>query len=197
MLLGCQETSRYEISLIKGELKMTRYTTTDPFSFAQSLTKNAIGFDSVLDRLREASEQLPKLQSFPPYNIKKIDDEHFVIEMAVAGFGKQNLDIELKDDTLTISGSLDTADGDYLFKGIADRSFQRKFTLADTVIVKNAELANGLLKIALERFIPEEKKAKKIDIMDPFGVAETTKQLLTEGTKAWKELLTGDKKTAA
>lgn len=167
---------------------MTRYTTaTDPFSFAQSLAKNAIGFDSVLDRLREASEQLPKLQSFPPYNIKKIDDEHFVIEMAVAGFGKQNLDIELKDDTLTISGSLDTTDEGYLFKGIADRAFQRKFTLADTVVVKNAELANGLLKIALERFIPEEKKAKKIDIMDPFGIGETTKQFLTEGTKAWAD----------
>ena len=140
---------------------MTRYTTaTDPFSFAQSLAKNAIGFDSVLDRLREASEQLPKLQSFPPYNIKKIDDEHFIIEMAVAGFGKQNLDIELKDDKLTITGNHDAADSNYIYQGIANRAFTREFTLADSVVVKNAELVNGLLKIALERYIPEEKKAK-------------------------------------
>jgi len=157
------------------------------FGIPTGLAKQFIGFDQMIDRLREASEALPKIPSYPPYNIKKVDDEHFVIEMAVAGFGKHNLDIEIKDDTLTVSGSLDTEDKDYIYQGIANRAFTRKFTLADTVVVKNAELANGLLKIALERFIPEEKKAKKIDIMDPFGVQETTKQLLTEGTKAWSQ----------
>ena len=157
----------------------------DPLSF--DLSKNAIGFDTMLQRLKEANEYLPKIPSYPPYNIKKIDDEHFVIEMAVAGFGKHNLDIELKDDVLTISGNTDSPDGDFLFKGIADRAFTRKFTLADSVVVKNAELVNGLLKIALERFVPEEKKAKKIDIMDPFGVGEATKQLLTETSKVWAD----------
>jgi molecular chaperone IbpA len=141
----------------------------------------------MLERIREASETLPKIPTYPPYNIKKIDDEHFEIEMAVAGFGKQNLDIELKDDTLTVSGSLESDAEDYIYQGIANRAFTRKFNLADTVVVKNAELVNGLLKIALERYIPEEKKAKKIDIMDPFGVQETTKQFLTEGTKAWTQ----------
>ena len=155
--------------------------------FNNNLYKNAIGFDAIFDRLREASEALPKVPSYPPYNIKKIDDEHFVIEMAVAGFGKANLDIELKDDTLTITGSHDADEGAYIYQGIANRAFTRKFTLADTVVVKNAELVNGLLKVALERYIPEEKKSKKIDIMDPFGIQETTKQLLTEGTKAWAE----------
>ena len=155
--------------------------------FNNNLYKNAIGFETIFDRLREASEALPKIPAYPPYNIKKIDDEHFVIEMAVAGFGKTDLDIELKDDTLTISGSHDADDKDYIYQGIANRAFTRKFTLADTVVVKNAELVNGLLKIALERFIPEEKKAKKIDIMDPFGIQATTKQLLTEGTKAWAD----------
>ena len=161
----------------------------DPFSFASSgnLPKTIIGFDQVLQRLKEASEYAPKIPSYPPYNIKKVDDEHFVIEIALAGFGKQNLDIELKDDTLTVSGNVDNDDKDYIFQGIANRAFTRKFTLADTVVVKNAEMANGLLKIFLERFIPEEKKAKKIDILDPFGIQETTKQLLTEGTKAWAE----------
>lgn len=162
--------------------------TTDNFGIPAGLAKQLIGFDTVIDRIREAAETMPKIPTYPPYNIKKIDDEHFVIEMAVAGFGKQNLDIELKEDTLTISGNLDTEDKDYLYQGIANRAFTRKFTLADTVIVKNAELANGLLKIALERFVPEEKKAKKIDIMDPFGYGEATKQLLTEGSKAWADM---------
>ena len=157
--------------------------------FNNNLYKNAIGFETIFDRLREASEALPKIPAYPPYNIKKIDDEHFVIEMAVAGFGKTDLDIEMKDNTLTISGSQHADDKDYIYQGIANRAFTRKFTLADTVVVKNAELVNGLLKIALERFIPEEKKAKKIDIMDPFGVGETTKQLLNESAKAWSELL--------
>ena len=156
--------------------------------FNNNLYKNAIGFETIFDRLREASEALPKIPAYPPYNIKKIDDEHFVIEMAVAGFGKSNLDIELKDDTLTITGSHDADGKDYIYQGIANRAFTRKFTLADTVVVKNAELVNGLLKIALERFIPEEKKAKKIDIMDPFGVGEATKQLLNESTKVWADI---------
>ena len=155
----------------------------DPFG----LSKNAIGFDTIFERLQAASDALPKIPTYPPYNIKKVDDEHFVIEMAVAGFGKSNLDIELKDDKLTITGNHDAADSNYIYQGIANRAFTREFTLADSVVVKNAELVNGLLKIALERYIPEEKKGRKIDILDPFGVGETTKQLLNEGTKAWAD----------
>mgnify|MGYP003344308160 FL=1 len=167
---------------------MTNYKfNTDNFGFP-NISKQFIGFDSMLERFREAAEAMPKIPTYPPYNIKKMDDEHYVIEMAVAGFGKQNLDIELKEDVLTISGSLDAEDKDYLYQGIANRAFTRKFTLADTVVVKNAELVNGLLKIALERYVPEEKKAKKIDIMDPFGVGEATKQLLNEGTKVWADM---------
>lgn len=162
--------------------------TNDYFGIPTGLARQFIGFEQMLDKIREASETLPKIPSYPPYNIKKIDDEHFVIEMAVAGFGKTDLDIELKDGTLTVSGSHDADDKDYIYQGIANRAFTRKFTLADTVVVKNAELVNGLLKIALERFVPEEKKAKKIDIMDPFGVGEATKQLLNESTKAWADM---------
>ena len=166
---------------------MTHKFTTENFGIPTGLAKQFIGFDQMLERFQQAAEIMPKIPTYPPYNIKKIDDEHFVIEMAVAGFGKTDLDIELKDDTLTISGSHDADDKDYIYQGIANRAFTRKFTLADTVVVKNAELVNGLLKIALERFIPEEKKAKKIDILDPFGIQATTKQFLTEGTKAWAD----------
>ena len=162
--------------------------TNDYFGIPTGLARQFIGFEQMLDKIREANETLPKIPSYPPYNIKKIDDEHFVIEMAVAGFGKTDLDIELKDGTLTVSGSHEADDKNYLYQGIANRAFTRKFTLADTVVVKNAELVNGLLKIALERYIPEEKKAKKIDIMDPFGVGEATKQLLNESTKAWADM---------
>lgn len=167
---------------------MTNYKfNTDTFGIPTGLAKQFIGFDQVLERFREAAEAMPKIPTYPPYNIKKVDDEHFVIEMAVAGFGKSNLDIELKEGELTVTGSHEGEENDYIYQGIANRAFTRRFTLADTVIVKNAELTNGLLKIALERFVPEEKKARKVDIMDPFGVQETTKQLLTEGTKAWTQ----------
>lgn len=159
----------------------------DPYSFANDLSKGAIGFDQVLQRISEASEYLPKIPAYPPYNVKKVDEEHYVIEMAVAGFGKHNLDIELKDGVLTITGNTEAEEGDYLHKGIANRAFTRKFTIADSVEVKNAELANGMLKIFLERFIPEEAKPKKIDILDPFGVQEATRQFLTEGGKVWAE----------
>ena len=169
---------------------MTNYKfTTDAFGIPNGLAKQSIGFDNVLERFREANELLTKSSNYPPYNIKKVDDEHFVIEMAVAGFGKQNLDIELKNGELTITGSLESDETDYIYQGIANRAFTRKFTLADTVVVKNAELINGLLKIALERYVPEEKKAKKIDILDPFGVQETTKQLLMEGAKTWTDTM--------
>ena len=168
-----------------GNNKSTDRFWFDPFTFGNDISKGAIGFDHVLRRLAEANEYLPKIPAYPPYNVKKIDDEHYVIEMAVAGFGKHNLDIELKDDVLTISGNTESQEGDYLHKGIADRAFTRKFTIADTVEVKNAELVNGMLRICLERFVPEEKKAKKIDIMDPFGIQETTKQLLNESAKTW------------
>ena len=161
--------------------------TNEYFGIPTGLARQFIGFEQMIDKIREASETLPKIPAYPPYNIKKIDDEHFVIEMAVAGFGKTDLDIELKDGTLTVSGSHDADEKDYIYQGIANRAFTRKFTLADTVVVKNAELVNGLLKIALERFIPEEKKAKKIDILDPFGIQATTKQFLTEGTKVWAD----------
>jgi molecular chaperone IbpA len=152
----------------------------DPFSFPKLNT--TVGFEPMLKKLAEISETLPKMQTYPPYNIKQVDENKYVIEMAVAGFGRHDLELELQDGVLTIKGSITTDDGEYLHKGIADRAFTRKFTLADTVEVKNADLINGMLKIWLERFIPEEKKPKKISI----GEAETThngeptKQFLSE-----------------
>jgi molecular chaperone IbpA len=104
---------------------------------------------------------------YPPYNIKKVDENRYVIELAVAGFGKADIDIELQEGKLSILGKCDSAEStEYLYKGIAERGFKREFTLADNVEVKSSSLANGMLKIWLEAFIPEHKKPKKVKIED-------------------------------
>ena len=152
----------------------------DPFSFPKQFN-TTVGFEPILKRLAEMAETMPKMQTYPPYNIKKVDENKYVIELAVAGFGRQDLELELQDGTLTVKGSVNSEDGDYLYKGIAERAFTRQFTLADTVEVKNADLINGMLKIWLERFIPEEKKPRKIDINA--GETESKKTILTEEGK--------------
>lgn len=150
----------------------------DPFSIPKQFN-TTVGFEPILKRLAEMAETMPKIQTYPPYNIKKIDENKYVIELAVAGFGRQDLELELQDGTLTVKGNVVSDDSEYLYKGIAERAFTRQFTLADTVEIKNADLINGMLKIWLERFVPEEKKPKKINI----GETETessTKQFLSE-----------------
>jgi molecular chaperone IbpA len=164
-------------------------TTFDVFSFP-AFDKHFVGFDSILKRIQDAQQNLAKtIPNYPPYNILKVDDNRYVIELAVAGFGKQNLDITIEDGTLTIAGqtnvdSEEDNQASYLYKGIADRSFTRKFSLADSVEIKNAELINGMLKVWLENIIPESKKPKKVDITDtPEEAKVSEKTLLTEGKK--------------
>lgn len=148
--------------------------TNDIFSFNTSnFDKFFVGADKILENLSKAHEAAAKaMPGYPPYNIVKVDDNKYVIEMAVAGFGKNNLEIELANSVLTVKGGLTVDDMaeqtvnpvSYIYKGIADRAFTRKFTLADSVEIKNAELVNGMLKLWLENMIPESKKPKKIDI---------------------------------
>jgi molecular chaperone IbpA len=138
----------------------------DPFSFPD-LTKSAIGFDDVVKKINQITETLPKIPTYPPYNIRKVEENKYVIEVAVAGFGSQDIEVEIEDGTLIIKGNVSASSypaTEYIFKGIADRAFTRKFSLADTVVVRNADLMNGMLKIMLERLIPEGKKPKKIKI---------------------------------
>jgi molecular chaperone IbpA len=149
----------------------------EPFSLPKQFN-TTVGFDEILKRVASATENFPKIPTYPPYNIRKVDENKYVIEIAVAGFGQQDLEIELKEGVLSVKGSVEAKDAtDYLFKGIADRAFTRQFTLADTVEVKNADLINGMLKIWLERFVPEEKKPKKVPINEK---TDSTKQFLTE-----------------
>jgi molecular chaperone IbpA len=154
----------------------------DPFSFP-NLTKQIIGADAVLKKMQEVTENFPKIPTYPPYNIRKVDETKYVIEIAVAGFGRQDIELELADGVLTVKGNIETTDDDenFIFKGIADRAFTRSFTLADSVVVKNADLINGMLKVWLERFIPEEKMPRKIDINVGETVnTESKKTLLNE-----------------
>ena len=128
-----------------------------------------VGADRVMKRLADIADQSTLMMpvKYPPYNIKKVDEDRYVIEMAVAGFGKSEIDIELQEGLLRITGKCDSSEStEYLYKGIAERGFKREFSLADNVEVKSSSLANGMLKIFLEAFIPEEKKPKKIDIQD-------------------------------
>lgn len=125
-----------------------------------------VGFDDQFDKLQKLHDDITRnIPNYPPYNIRKIDDTHYVIEMAVAGFGQNEIDIEIDGGKLVVKGNVASADDEnFLFKGIAARAFTRTFALNDQVEVKDAEIFNGMLKIALERLIPEEKKPKKVAV---------------------------------
>ena len=125
----------------------------------------SIGFDNLFDRLFDID--LESSSSYPPYNISKVDDNNYIIEMALAGFNKDDIEIELADSELTVRSKKRenlNKDVNLIHQGISQRSFNRKFTLSEEILVKNAEMKNGMLIIKLEKFIPENKKPKLINI---------------------------------
>lgn len=135
-----------------------------------SIHKFGIGFDNIFDELLRANAQQTNT-NYPPYNIVKHDEDHFAIEVAVAGFREGDIGITLEKNILTIEGSQeikiykdDQLEPEYLHRGISSRSFVRTFTLADHVEVIGARAENGILTINLERQVPEEQKPKTIQI---------------------------------
>lgn len=141
-----------------------------------------VGFDEQFDRLAKLHDDLTKnIPNYPPYNIRKTGDNTYAIELAVAGFARSEIDIELADGKLIVRGntSEDEGSGDFLFRGIAARNFTRTFALDDQIEIKDAEMFNGILKVFLERIIPEHKKPKKIEVKEGSG-RKTQKQLLVE-----------------
>ena len=102
--------------------------------------------------------------SYPPYNVIKEDDDTYLVEIALAGFDKENLDVTVDQDTLIVKGEREKADSKYAHKGIATRSFTRSFALGEYMEVTDAEFENGMLSIKIEREIPEEAKPKSIRI---------------------------------
>ena len=129
-----------------------------------------VGFDSMFDRLFGALDHPNpnpnNKQGYPPYNIRKDGETKYFIEMAVAGFSEEDLEVELKEGILTVqSKPLNEEDETtYVHRGIAKRTFERNFTLSDDVIVKGCGLINGMLTVELEKVIPEEKKSRLIPI---------------------------------
>ena len=127
-----------------------------------------IGFDRLFDELERSFANSPNGNGYPPYNIAQINDDEYMISLAVAGFGMDNLDITKDGDTLKIEGTAPKGDEDvnYLHKGIGGRRFRREFTLADHVEVESAGLELGMLNVHLKRNVPEELQPKKIKIVD-------------------------------
>ena len=129
-----------------------------------TIARFGIGFDQMFNELERVTKQTT---NYPPHNILKIDDNNFVIQLAVAGFDQGDIDLQVEGQVLTIKGSTDKDNqygAEYLIQGISMRDFERTFTLAEHVEVKSASVTNGILSIELERIIPVEKMPKKIDI---------------------------------
>jgi len=120
------------------------------------------GFDSLFDSINQ-----PQQQAYPPYNVVKVGDSHFLIELAVAGFKSEDINLTLEKGVLTVSGAKgEEEEREYAHKGISTRSFSKNFTLSDTIKVVGADIIDGLLLIGLENVVPEEDKPKTINLGD-------------------------------
>ena len=142
------------------------------------LYRSVVGFDRLADLLDSATAETSN--GYPPYNIERLDENAYRVEIAVAGFRAEELDIQVKENLLTVTGRKTANDEprNFLHRGLAERNFERKFQLADYVVVTEANLADGLLSIALKRELPEALKPRRIEI----GVGQPAS--LIEGEKA-------------
>ena len=142
--------------------QLTRFDTT-------ALRRALVGSDIVFDAFETRfANQLTN--NYPPHNVVKTDDTHYVIEIAVAGFKKSEIAVEIEQDVITVRGESTTAEmptsRQYLHRGLSSRDFERSWQLAEHMVVKGAEIQDGVLTISLEYVIPEEKKARVIDIVE-------------------------------
>jgi molecular chaperone IbpA len=145
-----------------------------------------LGFDRFFDDVeRLLNSDIQKTTStFPPHNIIKLDDSRYLVELAVAGFGKDEIEITVENGVLSIIGSKSSKDevGTYLHRGIGTRAFTKKITIADTVEVRGAEFKDGILRIGLENVIPDHKKPRKVEIGNELPMLKSLpqKELLQE-----------------
>jgi molecular chaperone IbpA len=128
------------------------------------LFRTAIGFDRLVQLMDAAAATAEA--SYPPYNIEKTGDDSYRLTMAVAGFGPNDIELTVKENTLVVAGRVanEASNGEVLYRGIAGRAFERKFTLADHIVVDGADLQNGLLHVALKRVVPEALKPRRIPV---------------------------------
>jgi molecular chaperone IbpA len=129
------------------------------------LFRTAIGFDRLARQL-ETARTAPDAQSYPPYNIEKTGEDSYVLTMAVAGFGPNDIEVVARENTLTVAGRAPQAEEgrSFLYRGIAGRAFERRFVLADHIVVEGANLENGLLQLNLKRVVPEALKPRRIAV---------------------------------
>lgn len=151
---------------------------TFPYAFGgKDFDRFFIGFDDQVARMMKMHEDITKnVPNYPPYNVRKISDNKYQIELAVAGFGKQDIEVEFTDNKLIVKGNTSseaTDAADYLYKGVGMRAFTRTFAVEDHIEVQSAELVNGMLKVVLEKLIPEHKKSKKIKVKSHDYTTET------------------------
>ena len=131
----------------------------------QKMMGFSVGFDSVFDRFFDMDTT--RDSGYPPYNIRKINEAQYVIEIALAGFSKDDIEVEVTEGTLAVRSKKEeetNGDDSFVHKGIAKRSFLRSWTLSDDIIVKGADLKDGMVIINLEKVIPDEKKPRLIQI---------------------------------
>ena len=149
------------------------------------LYRTLVGFDRIATLMDQAS-RLDAAPGYPPFNIEQVDEDSFRIELAVAGFAQDDLSIEFKQNLLTVTGTRKPAETqrNYLHRGIAERSFERRFGLADHVRVAGAKLENGLLTLNLVRELPEIMKPRKIEIGAATAPASKTKPQVVDATAA-------------
>lgn len=129
------------------------------------LFRTAIGFDRLARQL-ETARTLPDAQSYPPYNIEKTGEDSYVLTMAVAGFGPNDIEVVARENVLAVSGRAPQPEEgrSFLHRGIAGRAFERRFVLADHIVVESATLENGLLQLSLRRVVPEALKPRRIAV---------------------------------
>ncbi len=149
------------------------------------LYRTLVGFDRIASLMDQAA-RLDAAPGYPPFNIEQTSEDAFRIELAVAGFGEDDLSIEYKQNSLTVAGARKQpeAQRNYIHRGIAERSFERRFGLADHVRVAAAKLENGLLTIELARELPEQLKPRKIEISSVTAGAARTKSKVVEAQAA-------------
>ena len=140
-------------------------------SIFNNLRPLTVGFDDMFDHFEHMMDDSffgRSVGNFPPYNIVKTGENTYDVELALAGFNKKDIEVEYKENILTVKSKKQEEtkdeDGNIIHRGISKRMFQKSFTIANDVEVKGAELKDGLLKVSMERIIPEHKKAKLIDI---------------------------------
>ena len=134
-------------------------------SIWRDISPFAVGFDRTFNTLELLASSRANETNYPPYNIRKVSEDQYAIELAIAGFEEKDIDIELVEETLIINGKRpkEASDG-LLHQGLAARDFIKKFVLSDDMVIKGAALSNGMLYVGVERIIPDEKKPKKIEL---------------------------------